>query len=98
MKRVALVVALMIVAAACASSPSTGTADGNADVSPTTVPDATAGTGAQGSAPAPDEFVDLSQPPEGPLAPDFTMALASGESFTLSAEQKALYMIFWAEW
>jgi len=98
MRRVALLVALMMVAAACASSPSTGAADENADVSATTVPDTTDGTEAQGSAPATDEVIDLSQPPEGPLAIDFTMALASGESFTLSSEQKPLYMIFWAEW
>lgn len=38
--------------------------------------------------------------PEGPAAPDFTLALgASGsESLTLSEEAKPVFMIFWAEW
>jgi cytochrome oxidase Cu insertion factor (SCO1/SenC/PrrC family) len=31
-------------------------------------------------------------------APDFTLALGTGESFTLSAEQKPVYLVFWAEW
>lgn len=33
-----------------------------------------------------------------PLAPDFTLALGDGGSFTLSEEQKPVYMVFWAEW
>jgi hypothetical protein len=37
-------------------------------------------------------------PFDGPEAPDFTLALGSGETFTLSAEQKPVYMVFWAEW
>ncbi|MCH7844724.1 MAG: hypothetical protein IH850_02720 [Acidobacteria bacterium] len=35
---------------------------------------------------------------EGPPAPDFSLALADGTEFTLSAEQKPVYMVFWAEW
>ncbi len=35
---------------------------------------------------------------EGPAAPDFTLALGDGGEFTLSAEQKPVYLIFWAEW
>ncbi len=41
---------------------------------------------------------ELQTGPDGPAAPDFTMALADGSSFTLSAEQKPVYMVFWAEW
>jgi hypothetical protein len=37
-------------------------------------------------------------PPEGPEAPDFTTALASGEPYTLSEAVKPVYLIFWAEW
>lgn len=33
-----------------------------------------------------------------PIAPDFTLALGDGGSFTLSDEQKPVYMVFWAEW
>jgi hypothetical protein len=35
---------------------------------------------------------------DGPPAPDFSLALADGTDFTLSAEQKPVYMVFWAEW
>ncbi len=35
---------------------------------------------------------------EGPAAPDFTFALFDGSSFSLSDEQKPVYLVFWAEW
>ena len=38
------------------------------------------------------------QPVDGELAPDFVLALDGGGEFALSAEQKPVYMIFWAEW
>ncbi|GMQ97547.1 MAG: hypothetical protein BMS9Abin17_0045 [Acidimicrobiia bacterium] len=98
MRRVALLVSLMMVAAACASGPQTAAVDGSANSPATTTPGSSDETGAQGATPAPGEAVDLFPRPEGPSAPDFTMALASGESFTLSNEQKPVYMIFWAEW
>lgn len=37
-------------------------------------------------------------PPDGPPAPDFTLALGEGGSFTLSEAQNPVYMVFWAEW
>lgn len=38
--------------------------------------------------------------PDGPVAPDFTLALGadSAESFVLSQEVKPVFMVFWAEW
>jgi thiol-disulfide isomerase/thioredoxin len=36
--------------------------------------------------------------PEGALAPDFTLALDGGGSFSLSAETKPVLLVFWAEW
>jgi hypothetical protein len=35
---------------------------------------------------------------EGEPAPDFTLALADGTSYTLSEGAKPVYMVFWAEW
>lgn len=35
---------------------------------------------------------------EGPAAPDFTLALADGSEFVLSAEQRTTFLVFWAEW
>lgn len=36
--------------------------------------------------------------PEGPIAPDFTLALGDGGTYTLSEGEKPVYMVFWAEW
>jgi hypothetical protein len=35
---------------------------------------------------------------DGPAAPDFVLALADGSAFSLSDEQKPVYLVFWAEW
>ena len=40
----------------------------------------------------------MRQRPDGEDAPDFTLELGQGDSFTLSLEQKPVYMVFWAEW
>lgn len=34
----------------------------------------------------------------GEPAPDFTLALGEGGSFSLSREAKPVYLVFWAEW
>lgn len=33
-----------------------------------------------------------------PLAPDFTLELADGGTYTLSEGAKPVYLVFWAEW
>ena len=33
-----------------------------------------------------------------PLAPDFTLQLGEGGSYTLSAGERPVYLVFWAEW
>ena len=105
MKRLAMFLAVLTVAAACSSSD---------DAAPTTdiAPAADAGTTAttttlaEGSNTTRDSMDDSGATlvpnqtiaPEGPDAPDFTMALGDGGSFTLSEEAKPVYMIFWADW
>lgn len=32
------------------------------------------------------------------LAPDFTLALGDGSNYSLSGDQKPVYLVFWAEW
>ena len=110
MKRFAMFLALLTVAAACSS---TDDAAPTADVAPA----ADAATTATTAAPAeevPAEDSDATRDsmgdsgaslvpnatiaPEGPDAPDFTMTLGDGGSFTLSEEAKPVYMIFWADW
>jgi hypothetical protein len=53
-----------------------------------------------GDAEVPSTNADSSQasPSDRPLAPDFTMALESGGTFTLSEAQTPVYLVFWAEW
>jgi cytochrome oxidase Cu insertion factor (SCO1/SenC/PrrC family) len=89
MKRIVpLLLALSVVAAACASAGDDP--QGAGAVAPST-------TQAESAAPSSPDSSGGTKP-EGPEAPDFTLTLASGDSFTLSAEQKPVYMIFWAEW
>lgn len=33
-----------------------------------------------------------------PVAPDFTLELSDGGSYTLSEAEKPVYLVFWAEW
>ena len=105
MKRFALFLAVLTVVAACSSTD---------DAAPTTeiAPATDAGTTATTAAPAEDSSTTRDSmgdsgaslvpnqtiAPEGPEAPDFTMALGDGGSFTLSEEAKPVYMIFWADW
>lgn len=35
---------------------------------------------------------------DGPIAPDFSLVLADGSTFTLSEGSRPVYMVFWAEW
>jgi hypothetical protein len=105
MKRLALFLAVLTVAAACSS---TDDAAPTTDVAPATSTGATATTAASaedsdatrdsmgdsGASLVPNQTIA----PEGPEAPDFTMALADGDTFTLSEQALPVYMIFWADW
>jgi len=76
--------AFALVAAACAT--------GQPAATPATV---TTSGGPASAASAPGAAEPLI---DGPAAPDFSLTLASGEAFSLSGEQRPVYMIFWAEW
>jgi hypothetical protein len=83
-----------------AAADTTGTTQTTeAPVAPEAPTTTTGGTSATTDAPtAPTEPAATTPPPEGPPAPDFTLALGEGGSFTLSEAQKPVYMVFWAEW
>jgi len=94
-----LLATLALVVVACSDAPdSAGTSQpaGSAGAPATsTLP------GADGTA-APDT-TESTETPEGttsdrPLAPDFTLELGDGGSFTLSEGEKPVYLVFWAEW
>ncbi|MEX2323803.1 MAG: TlpA disulfide reductase family protein [Acidimicrobiia bacterium] len=46
----------------------------------------------------PGETTTTRVAPAGEPAPDFTLALDGGGSFSLSAETKPVLLVFWAEW
>jgi hypothetical protein len=97
--RSALMVALVLTAAACAGDG--GAIDTSTSTTASTVaPPATEATGSTGGE-ATSTTAPATEPPpqvEGPAAPDFVLALADGSSFSLSDEQKPVYLVFWAEW
>ena len=105
MKRVALFLAILTVAAACSSSADSSqpTADSSQPTADSTVsvdtsqPDVesvSTSIGDDGATLVPAPTI----PSDAPPAPDFTMALADGETFTLSEQVMPVYMIFWADW
>ncbi|HSM01028.1 MAG TPA: hypothetical protein VK960_01110 [Acidimicrobiia bacterium] len=102
MREISFVLAFALVIGACGGT-STGdsAASTSSSAATTTRPSTTAApgtTGAPGTTSTPAETSTTRTPPDGDPAPDFTLALGDGGTFTLSEEQKPVYMIFWAEW
>ena len=73
---------------------------------PTTTPQAVESAGppataiettAVPTAPAPTTTSEAVEPAGSP-APDFALELSDGSAFVLSAHQKPVYLVFWAEW
>jgi hypothetical protein len=96
-----LLAVLTLALAVAACSGTTGTSD----------PSQPAGSGGDSVAttsPVPDDTSapGTTEPGEGttettsdrPLAPDFTLELGDGGSYTLSEGEKPVYLVFWAEW
>ena len=105
-----LLVSLVLVATACGDDdvsagtqatipPGTSTATTAGEQSTTTVGEQSTTTVGEQSTTT-TAAVDTRAPlPEGATtAPDFELALGQGGTFTLSDEQKPVYMVFWAEW
>jgi hypothetical protein len=74
-------------------------------VDPTDTPVTTpAAVGTDVNEPGPDTTTipDSQGPPttasDRPVAPDFTLELNDGGSYTLSEGEKPVYLVFWAEW
>ena len=109
MRKALLILVFALVAAACGGTESSETqqaapsgteapavsaapTEGSSDSSE---PPASSGEAEpSGSATAPSSEPSF----DGPPAPDFELALANGTAFNLAAEQKPVYMVFWAEW
>lgn len=97
-----LLAALTLLVAACggggggtaSASSESAVASGTPDTPTTSAPSTPTDGGGEGTT----STAEPSLRPEGPAAPDFTLALGDGSTFTLSDEQKPVYMVFWAEW
>jgi hypothetical protein len=94
--------AFVFVVAACgdAAAPSSND-DGPAPsvAVTTTVPRSVSGsTGAPVDPPASTTAPAAKPAFDGPPAADFALSLAAGDTFQLSAEDKPIYLVFWAEW
>jgi len=86
--------ALAVLLTACASSGGVGT---------TSLPDDPTTSVSSGSAsteaPTTTAVVPAPETTSGrPVAPDFTLPLGDGGTFTLSQGAKPVYLVFWAEW
>lgn len=102
MKRsVSLFVAVVFVATACGGAAT----EVSSEVEPvagavTTLPADTATTAASTDTTGPSASEPDASPSgvDGPTAPDFSLVLSDGSTFTLSEGAKPVYMVFWAEW
>lgn len=83
-----LVAACSVDAGAVATTVAGGAKGSDTTTGPTTTP------------PAEETVPTSALPPahDRELAPDFTLALADGRSYTLSEEGRPVYLVFWAEW
>ena len=101
-RAILLVAAFAVVAASCGSGSETDSSASGSSESPVTTSPVTTSpletSPATTSPPGTETPATTAVPVEGPAAPDFTLALGDGGEFTLSAEQKPVYLIFWAEW
>lgn len=95
-----LLVALLVTVAC-----SPAVVEGQEEHTSTTLPQSTATSGVttdqpQGTTATTTEAVDTpgTTLSDRPLAPDFTLELGDGGSYTLSEGEKPVYLVFWAEW
>jgi hypothetical protein len=107
MRRVILTLSVLLVlsVSGCATSTDPARPDGT-----TTSPSTTQSSPPDSQAPSAGEPADTTtttatvevpeERPEGPAAPDFTLALGAdgATTFVLSQEVKPVFMVFWAEW
>lgn len=105
MRRILLLaLPLTLIVAACTGTTLEETFESQGDELPpatiqrgTSLPDLPPPSGDE-SAGGTDTTQEPEATPEGPPAPDFTLALEPSGEFILSQEVKPVFMVFWAEW
>jgi hypothetical protein len=93
-----MVSGLFLVVAACGDAPAVETTAGTAatTIAPTSTTEAVTTTTPLGAPGATTTTPRVR--PDGANAPDFSLALGEGGSFTLSEETRPVFLLFWAEW
>ena len=97
MRRTAAALALTLIAA-CGGTPTATTGEATTTTTSVTAQVSTTSTVATTSSPTTVTTEAPPTTPAGDPAPDFSLELGDGSTFVLSAEQKPLFMVFWAEW
>lgn len=104
-RRLAFVLALALVAAACGGLPDAGSSGDTATSQAAGTPETTASTEAAGGSatgPGTTDPTGTVAPPvsgfDGPPAPSDAVPNAAGADILLSQEVLPVYLIFWAEW
>jgi len=103
MKRMILMIAVFgLLAAACSGTtvdPGDASDTSSSSVSSGDSTDTSSASSSSTNAPISESSTTVATAkPEGPGAPDFTLALQPTGEFFLSQEVKPVYMVFWAEW
>lgn len=92
-----LTVILCLVALACGEGTGGTMSSSSTTSGPVTTTSPAASTSTAGI-PSTTDPVDTTVTSGRPVAPDFTLDLGDGGSFTLSQGAKPVYLVFWAEW
>jgi len=91
----------MLVLAACGpASEEPATTDATIDQTTTSIGEGTApaDTQEQDTTTSTNATASTGTTSDRPLAPDFTLELGDGGTYTLSDGAKPVYLVFWAEW
>ncbi|MEX1038554.1 MAG: hypothetical protein WDZ96_06845 [Acidimicrobiia bacterium] len=95
MRKLVLACSFLLAASACAGdSGSTTSTPGESDTT-TTVAGTTSTPGSEDTT---TTVGDTPTTSDRELAPDFTLELGEGGSYTLSDGARPVYLVFWAEW
>lgn len=89
---------LAIFCAACSADTGSSASSAGGVTETTTAQEITTGPEVDGTTSTTDA-IEATETTSGlPLAPDFTLQLGEGGSYTLSEGAKPVYLVFWAEW
>lgn len=78
-----------------------GTSPSQTETTTTSPPPSTSSSVEPATSTVPETTVQettVPEPSDRPIAPDFTLELGTGGTFTLSEGEKPVYLVFWAEW